>query len=462
MSRAAWAGLLMLGAGLGLAAYFLTRGIDESTLVAVEATEQAVAGDEASLERAHDEFVKIIRQDPSFLEGQGDVKAAQKSFEQRKAKMAEARAILNEKIPPLVKSGEWENNDRIVELARTAATTASSAVSGVSANVGVARTLLDYKTRHTELMDAARTRLASAADGADEPLKTRLALAATQYPEVKPKLDARMAKIGEQATQLRASSAKLEALAAAPSIDYVAAGKTADAIILGGKALDKMRADLESDVAQLSKSVDKILVDMQEENGQFQHKYKIVENGVARETGWEAVTRGVYQQHRDHLGMTLYSKPEGVLPEDAEKVAAPPGYNYVGNTRYGYWEQRNGQSFWVFYGKYSLMRDLLWGPGRYSSVPRGSYRSYRTTVKTGKPFYGATKQYGTKGTYTKTRYAGSSYYKQERKRTYSSSRYSGSSGSRRYSSSSYGGGSRRSGGSRGSRYRSSSFGGGGK
>ncbi len=465
MSRAAWAGLLMLGAGLGLAAYFLTRGIESSTLDAVAAAQEAVAGDSATLEGAHDDFVKLIRQDPSYLEGQGDVKAAKKSFEQRRAKIAEAKAILGEQIPPLVDSGDYDNNARIVELARQAVTTSSNAVVGVDVNVGVARTLLDYKTRHKELLDAARSRLASAGTvgAADSTLQTQVDLAASSYPDVKPKLDSRVADIRKHAAQLQQSGARLETLAAASPIDYVAAGKTADAIIKGGGALDKMQANLKNDIAQLRRSVDKVLVDMKDENGRYHHKYKTVENGVAREGDWEEVTRSVYQQHRDHLGMTLYSKPEGVLPEDAVKVAAPPGYNYVGNTRYGYWEQRNGQSFWVFYGKYSLMRDVFWGAGRYRGVPRTHYGSYRKTVNTGKPYFGAKKQYGTKGTATKTRYAGSNYFKQERKRTYSSSRYSGSSGNRRYSSSRYGGsGGRRSGGSRGSRYRSSSFGGGGK
>jgi len=462
MSRAAWAGILLLGAGLGLAAYFLTRGIEESTLAAVESAQQAVDGNGASLEQAHDDFVKIIRQDPSYLEAQGEVKAAKKSFEKRRAQMAEARGILAEQIPPLVEGGKYESNDRIVQLALAAASKSSTAVAGVAANAGAARTLLDYKTRHTELMDTARARLTAAGAVAGEStLQTQIDLAGASYPEVKPKLDQRLGAVRTQAAELQRTGARLEALAAAAPIDYVAAGKTADAIIKGGDALDKEQADLKTDIAQLSHSVDKILIDMKEENGRFQHSYKVIENGVARETGWEEVTRSVYQQHKDHLGMAIYSKPEGVLASEAETVAAPPGYNYVGNTRYGYWEQRNGQSFWVFYGKYSLMRNLLWGgPGRYRPVYRTSYRSYRSTIGTGKPFYGAKKEYGTKGTVTKTRYAGSNYYKQQRRQTYSGSRYSGSGSGRRYSGSSSGG--NRSGGSRGSRYRSSSFGGGGK
>lgn len=465
MSRAAWAGLLLLGAGLGLSAYFLTRGIEPSTLAAVEAAEQAVANDARSLDGALDEFRAIVQKDPQYLDAQSDVKAAKKSFEKRQGTLKEAQAILTEQIPPLVESGEYENNEKIVQLAAKATATSSQSVTAVAANVGAARTLLDYKTRHKDLMDTARARLTTAeAMLGDSTMQTQIDLASTRCPETKPALDKRMAEIQAHARQLVQSGAQLETLAGAAPIDYVAAGKTADAITKGGDKLDKMQADLKNDIAQLERSVDKILTDMKEENGRQYHEYKIIENGVSRTTGWQEVTRSVFQQHREHLGMSVYSKPECVLPSDAEQVAAPPGYNYVGNTRYGYWEQRGGQSFWVFYGKYALMRDLLWGgSGYYRPVYRSNYGSYRSATKAGKPFYGAKKQYGTNGSTTKTRYAGSNYFKQQRRTTYNSSRYSGSGSGRRYSGSSYGGsgGSRR-GGSRGSRYRSSSFGGGGK
>lgn len=37
-----------------------------------------------------------------------------------------------------------------------------------------------------------------------------------------------------------------------------------------------------------------------------------------------------------------------------------PGSHLVGNSRYGRWQNRNGQSFWVWYGQYRLFSDLLW------------------------------------------------------------------------------------------------------
>lgn len=464
MSRAAWAGILLLGAGLGLAAYFLTRGLPDEALEAVRAAELAIESSEGTLTETRGAFEDVIGKDRDFLEGQPDIRAAKQGFEQRQATLAEAKAIVAQQIEPLVDADDYDSGPRVIALSREAAEKAATAVSGATAGAGVARQLLRYKTDHADLMRTARERVAAAQQvQGDAAVEQQIALASTSYPEAKPKLAQRKADLASHAAQVQRSAAELERLAAASPVDYVATGKVADAIIEGYDKLTAMQAKLKTDIAELGQSIDKILIDMKQENGRSYHKYRIITNGVERETGWEEVTQSVYQQHRDHLGMAIYSKPEGKFADEAETVAAPPGYAYVGNERYGRWETRNGQDFWVFYGKYALMRDLLWGAGRYTPVYRDNYRSYRTTVRGGKPYYGANKEYGTQGTKTRTRYAGSNYYKQQRRTSYSGSRYSGSGSGGRYSGSNYSGrGGSRSGGSRGSRYRSSSFGGGGK
>ncbi len=202
------------------------------------------------------------------------------------------------------------------------------------------------------------------------------------------------------------------------------------------------------DVALVKIDQDKILIDMKTARASYAHKYRMIANGKSTDTKWIQVTKQVYDQHRDHLGMTIYSKPEGVFPEDATDTAAPPGYNYVGNPRYGRWQERNGNSFWVFYGRYALMRDLFWGVGSYRPIYRSEYRSYRRSRSVRRAYFGSKKQYGTAKAIKKKRYKNSSFATSKRK----SSGYSGS----KYS------GSRRSGGYRSSRYRGSSFGGGGK
>ena len=94
------------------------------------------------------------------------------------------------------------------------------------------------------------------------------------------------------------------------------------------------------------------------------------------------------------MGMTIASKTDGVL----SKQAAPAGYNnYIGNPKYGQWQERNGSSFWEFYGKFAFMSsmfNLMSYPARrdYWNDYRGNYRG------TNRDYYGPSGQkvYGTK------------------------------------------------------------------
>jgi hypothetical protein len=148
-----------------------------------------------------------------------------------------------------------------------------------------------------------------------------------------------------------------------------------------------------------------ILEDMKEEGTFFKsyyHKYKIIvkdailEDTVdATETGWEEVSKEFFRRHLPFLGMTIWVKKDG--KESAS--AGPPGYEYVGDSRYGSWHRgSSGGSFWVFYGQYRLLSDLL-GPG---PIYRNHYNTYGTYRSQNRPYYGPNKQYGTNGSVTKS------------------------------------------------------------
>ena len=54
-----------------------------------------------------------------------------------------------------------------------------------------------------------------------------------------------------------------------------------------------------------------------------------------------------------------------------------PGSQLVGNPHYGQWQSGAGGSFWVWYGQFALMRDLLGGPRvRYGAWAGGRDYSY--------------------------------------------------------------------------------------
>lgn len=54
-----------------------------------------------------------------------------------------------------------------------------------------------------------------------------------------------------------------------------------------------------------------------------------------------------------------------------------PGSQLVGNPHYGHWQSGAGGSFWIWYGQFALMRDLLGGPRvRYGAWAGGRDYSY--------------------------------------------------------------------------------------
>ncbi|RMH75904.1 MAG: hypothetical protein D6681_21955, partial [Calditrichaeota bacterium] len=105
-----------------------------------------------------------------------------------------------------------------------------------------------------------------------------------------------------------------------------------------------------------------------------------------------------YQNYYPYLGMVLAAKtPDGKVMD----TPSPPGYQYVGNPRYGHWRTGpDGTTFWEFYGKYALLRDI------FGMFTRPVYyrdwemwdRDYRPRRR---PFFGQRRQYGTEGSYTR-------------------------------------------------------------
>ncbi len=144
-----------------------------------------------------------------------------------------------------------------------------------------------------------------------------------------------------------------------------------------------------------------ILADMDAEGSGsstiYKHKYQVLlpeeDTVLVQETGWETVSDVFFNQHINDLGMEIVYKKDGKL----HKETAPAGYsNYVGNEKYGRWEQRGGSSFWQFYGQYAFM-STLFNLGR-SPIRRSYYDDYRGGYYgSGRSYYGGNgaPRYGT-------------------------------------------------------------------
>lgn len=163
-----------------------------------------------------------------------------------------------------------------------------------------------------------------------------------------------------------------------------------------------------------------VLYDMNTEGTFFKdylHKYKIIKENKEGEvdenlTDWYDVNKNYFMANVNNMGMELAAKtPDGKIT----KSVGPPGYgSYVGNERYGHWVNRNGNSFWEFYGKYAMLSTMF----NMMSYPvqRSYWSDYRRDYYgTGRPYYGprtssGSYRYGTNGQYTRSTRNTSSWY----------------------------------------------------
>jgi hypothetical protein len=270
------------------------------------------------------------------------------------------------------------------------------------------------------------------------PVATTVQKAETDWPEKKADLDARLATVRDAVTQsdnLWQSTDAARRQAAAGNytgLDFAVLLGAADSLKTYAATLPQKTVELQSLSGQLYDSWDKVLVDMEVRGmgnaREYDQQIRTVRThltDVSAKTGvttseekWVDVPRTTYEAMRNDLGMAIEHKPAGRYDFESEHVAQPAGFAYMApptqaSNQYGYWEQRDGRSFWVFYGQYALMRDLLFNRN-YQPVERGEWEGYRTYQSRGQTYYGqdaggSAPKYGSQGTATQNRYSGSTF-----------------------------------------------------
>jgi len=262
--------------------------------------------------------------------------------------------------------------------------------------------------------------------------------AETDWPEKKADLDARLATVRGAVTQSdglwQSTEAARRQVAAGnyAGLDFAVLLGAADSLKTSAATLPQKAVELQSLSGQLYDSWDKVLVDMEVRGignaREYDQQIRTVRThltDVSAKTGvttseekWVDVPRTTYEAMRNDLGMAIEHKPAGRYDSESEHVAQPAGFAYMApptqaSNQYGYWEHRDGRSFWVFYGQYALMRDLLFNHN-YQPVERGEWEGYRTYQNRGQTYYGqepgaSAPKYGSQGTATQNRYSGSTY-----------------------------------------------------
>jgi hypothetical protein len=291
------------------------------------------------------------------------------------------------------------------------------------------------------------------------PVTAVVAKGETDWPEKKPDLEARLALLRGEVTAsdtLWQSTADARREAAAGDfahLDFSALVAAQDSLHNAVAGLPQQAQEVQSLDGQLYYAWDKILVDMEERGyGSARHYDQEIRTVKTRvddaaakpgastsDDAWVDVSSATYDAMRNDLGMAIEHKPAGKFDSEAEHVAQPAGFAYMappaqGSNQYGYWEHRDGRDFWVFYGQYALLRDLLFNHS-YRPIPGYDWEGYRDSWRMGRTYYGhddaaGAPKYGSHGTATEDRYAGSSY---ARSGGFRDSQYASRSGSYRNS-----------------------------
>ncbi len=263
--------------------------------------------------------------------------------------------------------------------------------------------------------------------------------AETDWPEKKSDLESRLATaraLQTRSDELWQSTTEARRAAAAndyKKVDFGTLFAAADTLQTSAADLPKQAEQLKTLSGQLYESWDKVLVDMETRGSgnarEYNQKIKTVRTKVADATGkastatsdekWVDVSKAQYQAMEKNLGMAIEHKPAGKYDTESERVAQPAGFAYMAppgqSNQYGHWEQNNGTSFWVFYGQYALMRDLLFNHS-YRPLDYREYHDYTTYRQRNETYYGRdtttqAPKYGTAGTATQERYSGSTFAK---------------------------------------------------
>jgi hypothetical protein len=267
------------------------------------------------------------------------------------------------------------------------------------------------------------------------PLMAVVQKAETDWPQKKADLDARVAGVRDRIAQSETvwqKSANVRRAAAANDFAHLDFGElmgAEESLHATAASLPQSADEIKALSGQLYNSWDKLLVDMRSHGGSYEQKIRTVtthypdataKNGEsASDERWVTVPQPTYRAMQNDLGMAVEHKNPGLYDSEAERVAQPAGFAYMappGQTnQYGYWDHRDGRDFWVFYGQYALMRDLLFNHS-YRPLERYDWDGYYESRQNGRTYYGhdsatGAPRYGSQGTATEERYAGSTFAK---------------------------------------------------
>ncbi len=418
----------------------LAAGLDDlprSVRSRIEAEQRSLAQAHSQFDSARTEVAQALRAEPELFRARSMNTAFPDRLNQGSAGLAAADRDMAA-LAALNKANHRSDRKRAEQLLAHEEQTRAAALAASGAVQSETRRWLEYKRNLPGLLRTMDQEYRAAKSIDLTAIEAAVQKAETDWPAKKGDLDARLAALrtvpadaekiwqGSAAMRQQAQSGNLAGL------DLPALVDASTALHQAAVAVPTRTLELSGLAGQLYTSWDKILVDMEQrrrgDSRDYLQKIRTVKTritDVANKKGdtssdekWVEVSKAQFQTAENNLGMAIEHKPAGKYDSEAERVAQPAGFAYMappsqGSNQYGYWEQRNGQSFWVFYGQYALLRDLLFNRD-YRAPNPSDYNGYRTAEGRGQTYYGressgSTPKFGTQGSSTQSRYSGSTY-----------------------------------------------------
>lgn len=420
---------VVLGTGLIVVPFLGLDGLPRDLRRQISSERSALTQAERQIRNAQEDVAHDLQAEPDLFRGipasqrwQGDLSNAATDLQSAQGDMAQLTA--------LEKQNKRQDRDRTAALLAHERTTRTAALNRASAIQKEADHWVELKKQLPETLARMDRDYQMIRNFDAGPVAAEVQKAEADWPEKKGDLesrfnnDIRKRQADDEALWNSTAAARKEAAAGhLVGLDVAALLTAADRIHADSALLPQKRTEIEGLIAQLNTTWDKVLVDMEKGGRTYRQQIRTVSTPKDGQTtsrqDWVEVSQAKYDAQKNNLGMAIEHKPLGKYDVEADRVAQPVGFAYMAppgqRNQYGYWDHRDGRDFWVFYGQYALMRDLLFNY-RYQPLPRYDYDQYRDYRSRGQTYYGrdeasSAPKYGSQGTTTADRYAGSSYAK---------------------------------------------------
>jgi hypothetical protein len=122
-------------------------------------------------------------------------------------------------------------------------------------------------------------------------------------------------------------------------------------------------------------------------------------------TDWVKVDKETFERYQDALGMAILTKkPDGSV----ESVPQPPAFQYIGDPRFGKWQQDDsGSRVWAWIAASAVLSEVIDEIGdafdrNNRRIRHEDWQDYRKSTSRGEPWYGRKNnqgkpQFGTQG-----------------------------------------------------------------